>query len=64
MSITKLEFGKTITSQGGMIEMAMGAPKGTKIFPITVTFDGNKVHDFWVWKDSFGKLKCDRQDVR
>ena len=66
-SITQLELGQTITSQGGMIEMAVGAPKGTKIYPTRAHFANNglpgppSVFDYWVFKDSFGKLQCVRR---
>jgi hypothetical protein len=56
--IIKIEFGKTTTSQGGMMDM--GAPKGTIIFPTKIYLRGNYVPEFWVFKDSFGKLQCYR----
>jgi hypothetical protein len=55
----QLEFGTTFTSQGGMIELARGAPKGTSIFPTRMQLSSRAV-DFWVFKDSFGTLKCSR----
>jgi hypothetical protein len=58
--VLQFEFGTTITSQGGTMELAMGAPKGTSIFPTKIHFAGNYVFDFWVFKDSFGTLKCFR----
>ena len=62
-SISELEFGTTITSQGGMLEMAIGAPKETKIYPTKAHFPPPypAVFDYWVFKDSFGKLKCVRR---
>jgi hypothetical protein len=54
-TITRVDFGKTMTSQGGMIELALGAPKGTKIFPVRVYFEKAGYMDFWVFSDSFGK---------
>lgn len=56
--VLQIEFGTTTTSQGGMMELAMGAPKGTSMFPTKIHFSGNDVIDFWVFKDSFGTLKC------
>lgn len=57
--VLQIEFGTTITSQGGTMELAMGAPKGTSIFPTKIHFD-HDVFDFWALKDSFGTLKCYR----
>jgi hypothetical protein len=57
--VFQLEFGTTFTSQGGMTELARGAPKGTSIFPTRMQL-GSRVVDFWVFKDSFGTLKCKR----
>jgi hypothetical protein len=56
----QIEFGTVITSQGGMMELGMGAPKGTSIFPIRIHENGGFVWEFWAFKDSFGKLKCVR----
>ncbi|MBA4083253.1 MAG: hypothetical protein C0496_18625 [Erythrobacter sp.] len=39
-TITKLEFGRTITSEGGLVEISVGAPKGTTIFPTRVYYLG------------------------
>ena len=76
-TVVKVEFGKTFTSQAGMVE---GAPPGTKTFPANVSFTraagypqtmGSQVlhtankeeftQTFWVFKDSFGKVQCDMQ---
>jgi Na+-translocating ferredoxin:NAD+ oxidoreductase RnfG subunit len=61
-NITQIEFGNTITSQGGMLELAVGAPKDTKIFPTKVSYTDQSGKAWfvlcWVFKDSFGKLKC------
>jgi len=51
-----MEFGKTITSQGGLGE----PPKGTSIFPVRFQTADKFVWTFWAWKDEFGKLTCDR----
>jgi hypothetical protein len=62
-SIDKVEFGNTIPSQGGMMELAMGAPKDTKIFPVNIHFPyggSTTVRTYWAFKDSFGQLKCVR----
>jgi hypothetical protein len=56
--VLQIQFGTTTTSQGGMMELAMGAPKGTSIFPTKIHFPENNVVDFWFFKDSFGTLKC------
>ena len=57
----QIEFGAVITSQGGTLEMGMGAPKGTSIFPIRINeADRGMVWEFWAFKDSFGTLKCYR----
>jgi hypothetical protein len=58
--VLQIEFGTTITSQGGTMELAMGAPKGTSIFPTKIHFAENYVFTFWALKDSFGTLKCSR----
>jgi hypothetical protein len=52
-----MEFGTTITSQGGLGEPA----KGTSIFPIRFHTPerARAVWDFWAFKDSFGKLTCE-----
>jgi len=57
-AIQQIEFGATTTSQGGMMELAMGAPKGTSMFPTKIHFAQNYVFKFWAFKDSFGTLKC------
>jgi hypothetical protein len=63
----KIDFGKTITSQGGMLEMAIGAPNGTKIFSTKASFNPSVLSQvpyeraYWVFKDSFGKVQCVRQ---
>ena len=66
-SVSVPTFGKTITSQGGMFELAVGAPAGTTIFPVSVRlvskkWTGGRSEEavFWVFKDSFGKLKCEK----
>ena len=53
-----------------MIELAMGAPKDTKIFPANVhssSGESTTIRTYWAFKDSFGRLKCVRApgaDVR
>lgn len=62
-SISQVEFGNTMASQGGMMELAMGAPKDTKIFPVNIHFPSGMsttVMTYWAFKDSFGQLKCVR----
>jgi hypothetical protein len=54
--VLQIEFGTTITSQGGLME----PPKGTSIYPIKAHFAENHVLEFWAFKDSFGTLKCAR----
>ena len=57
--IQQLEFGATTTSQGGMQELGMGAPKGTTIFPAKLKLGGYD-RELLVFKDSFGTWKCHR----
>lgn len=57
--ILQLEFGTPIISQGGMMELSYGAPKGTTIFTTKIHFD-HFVPKTWVFKDSFGTLQCKR----
>jgi len=52
-----MEFGTTITSQGGLAE----PPKGTSIFPVRFHAPDKYMWDFWAFKDSFGKLTCVRR---
>lgn len=59
-AVLRFEFGKTFTSQGGMIEMAMGAPQGTPIFPTKLYFPGGWVGVAWIFQDPFGAWKCVR----
>lgn len=59
-AVLRFEFGKTFTSQGGMIEMAMGAPQGTPIFPTKLYFPGGWVGVAWIFQDPFGAWKCER----
>lgn len=61
MTLSRIEFGEMMLSQGGIIELSIGAPKDTKIFPIRAHFawgGEDRVVVYWVFKDSFGKLKC------
>jgi len=62
--LEQLQFGKPTTSQGGMMELAMGAPKDTTIFPakyVLRTIDGTpNEHTIWIFKDSFGHWRCAR----
>lgn len=62
MGASEIEFGKAIISQGGSREMSVDAQKGSQIFPLQI--NRNKAiayerddHRYWVFKDSFGKLK-------
>jgi|SRR5450432_2015023 hypothetical protein len=52
-----MEFGTTITSQGGFGE----PPKGTNIFPVRFHAADKFDWDFLAFKDSFGKLTCVRK---
>lgn len=54
------QFGATTTSQGGMLELSMGAPKGATIYPVRFHFEGNYNRTLWLFRDSFGKLQCKR----
>lgn len=64
--ILQLEFGTPITSQGGLMELAMDAPKGTIIFPTKIHFAERpgfySVWTTWVFRDSFGTLQCKKAD--
>jgi hypothetical protein len=61
IEVTQVEFGNTITSQGGMVELSIGAPRDTKMFPVNVHSPSGSwtlVTTYWVFNDSFGELKC------
>ena len=57
-----LEFGTSTTSQGGTLELGMGAVKGTKMFAVKYnlrTTGGNPFErTIWMFKDSFEKWRC------
>jgi hypothetical protein len=58
-TISNLEWGQVITSQGSMIEMSVGAPGDTKIFPARIHIsESTDAPAYWIFLDSFGKLKC------
>jgi hypothetical protein len=59
-AVLRFEFGKTFTSQGGTIEMAMGAPQGTPIFPTKLYFPAGWVGVAWIFQDPFGAWECKR----
>jgi uncharacterized lipoprotein NlpE involved in copper resistance len=56
----KIEFGNTMTSQGGLTDK--GAPAGTKIYPVKITIkDSHGAQGTvtkYVFKDSFGEWVC------
>jgi hypothetical protein len=60
-NVTQVEFGQTFASQVGRIELAMGAPKDTKIFPVKIHFTDHTGKEWfldrWAFKDSFGAWK-------
>jgi hypothetical protein len=47
-------------SQGGMAEMRLGAPSGTRLFPVRLRFRDFRTGDAWLYRDPFGSLKCTR----
>jgi hypothetical protein len=60
--LEQLQFGTPTSSQGGMMELALGAANGTTIFPakyILRTTEGSPFErTIWIFKDSFGKWRC------
>lgn len=59
--IREVQFGAIATSQGGMMELGMGAPKGTPMFPVKFKlFNDEFEWGIWMFKDSFGKWTCVR----
>ena len=62
--LEQLQFGTPATSQGGMMELAMGAPKDTTIFPAKYVLRTNSGNPFertiWIFRDSFGAWRCAR----
>jgi hypothetical protein len=62
--LEQLQFGTPTTSQGGMMELGMGAAKGTTMFPakyILRTTEGSPYErSIWIFKDPFGKWTCIR----
>lgn len=61
--IRSLQYGTPMTSQGGLLELSLGAPKGTVIYPIKLSFGPNSYNNWvlWAFLDSFGELTCSRQ---
>jgi len=60
LNVTKIELGKSMTSQGGIMDR--GAPKGTTMYPVKfmVTLSDGTPHEMirWLFKDSFDKWTC------
>jgi hypothetical protein len=59
-TVIRVEYGATMLSQGGMTEMELGAPKGTSIHPVRLRFHDYRTGEAWIYRDSFGTLKCAR----
>ena len=59
-SVVRIEYGTPMLSQGGMAEMELGAPKGTFIYPVRLRFHEYRTAESWIYRDSFGTLKCAR----
>jgi hypothetical protein len=59
-SVLRVEYGAPMSSQGGMTEMDLGAPKGTSIYPVRLRFHDYRTAEAWLYRDPFGTLKCAR----
>jgi len=59
-SVIEVQFGTPITSASGSSVELMGVPTGENLFPVKIRFPRNYAFEFWVWRDSFGVLKCRR----
>jgi hypothetical protein len=59
-AVIRMEFGTPMQSQGGPVEMRLGAPSGTKIFPVMVRFRDYRKGVAWMFRDPFGATKCMR----
>ncbi len=59
-TIIRMEFGSPMQSQGGTVEMRLGAPSGTKIYPVMVHFHEYRKGVAWLYRDPFGTIRCVR----
>ena len=59
-TVIRIEYGTPMVSQGGMAEMRLGAPIGTRIFPVRLRFRAFRTGEAWMYRDPFGSLKCSR----
>ncbi len=64
MTAVYVTFGQSFKSSGGTTELAVGAPHGTTIYPVEILYSdpirgGSPSVTCWVFKDSFGKLRCE-----
>jgi hypothetical protein len=58
--VLRVEYGTPMLSQGGMAEMRLGAPNGTRLFPVRLRFRDFRTGEAWLYRDPFGSLKCTR----
>jgi hypothetical protein len=59
-AVLRIEYGTPMVSQGGIAEMNLGAPSGTRIYPVMVRFHDFRRAEAWMYRDPFGALKCMR----
>lgn len=59
-TVVRMEYGTPMQSQGGPVEMRLGAPNGTKIYPVMVRFREFRKGVAWLFRDPFGAIKCIR----
>lgn len=57
-TVIRMEYGTPMMSQGGIAEMRLGAPRGTRLFPVRVHFRDFRAGEAWMYRDPFGSLKC------
>jgi hypothetical protein len=58
--VKRVEYGTPMLSQGGMAEMRLGAPSGTRLYPVRLRFRDFRTGEAWLYRDPFGSLKCTR----
>lgn len=58
--VLRVEYGTPMLSQGGMAEMRLGAPSGTRLYPVRLRFRDYRTGVAWLYRDPFGSLKCTR----
>jgi hypothetical protein len=59
-TVIRMEYGTPMLSQGGMAEMRLGAPSGTRIYPVRLHFHDFRAGEAWMYRDPFGSFKCMR----